>query len=133
MKDFIKNKIVEMIANEDTFTMYSGITLKKWDEIWKNKNLINKLTNVTSDIDFASDYSYNFETGTYEDLVIEISNIPIDAFVGYRRNSYKNDDDFHNISNFDKNKKINIINKYSLFLVDLYNYMDTIKVKLIKT
>jgi hypothetical protein len=56
--------------------MYSGISLSKWEEIWKNKNLKDMPTNVTSNIHFAFDYSYDFKTGNYEDVVVEISNIP---------------------------------------------------------
>ena len=45
------------------FTMYSGISKESWNKIWKNRNLKDKLTNVTSDISFAYDYSYDFNTG----------------------------------------------------------------------
>ncbi len=84
MKKFFT--ILEQIISESeelTYTMYSGITQEAWEKIWQNKNFIDKETNVTPDIDFALDYSYNFKTGKYEDLVVEISNIPLDAFIAY--------------------------------------------------
>lgn len=113
--------------------LYSGITLDSWNNVWKNKNLLNKNTNVTKDESFAIDYSYNFNTGTYEDLIIEISNIPLEAFVGYRTKNYKNDEDYKIFKeNISEDKKIEIINKHSLFLLNLEKYKNTIKINLIK-
>lgn len=36
--------------------LYSGITIDSWNNVWKNKNLLNKNTNVTKDESFAIDY-----------------------------------------------------------------------------
>ena len=43
--------------------MYSGVSRKSFELIWRNKNLVNDLTNVTSDKLTALDYSYDYETG----------------------------------------------------------------------
>lgn len=113
--------------------LYSGITIDSWNNVWKNKNLLNKNTNVTKDESFAIDYSYNFNTGAYEDLIIEISNIPLEAFVGYRKKNYKNDEDYKLFKeNISEDKKIEIINQHSLFLLNLEKYKNTIKINLIK-
>jgi len=112
-----------------TFKMFSGISNDAYINIWKDKNLKDRLTNVTSDFNFALDYSYNFETGEYDDVVIEISNIPLDAFVAYRRNNYKDDDDFKSMNKMKSDKKIETINKYQLFLVDLFPYINQINIK----
>jgi len=114
------------------YTMYSGISLSKWEEIWKDKDLKNKLTNVTSDIEFAYDYSYDFKTGNYDDVVVEISNIPTEAFVAYREDEYSDDDDFISIDNMNNNEKVYYINNYSLFIVNLFPYKDIIQTKLLK-
>jgi len=94
---------------EKGIIMFSGITRDKWISIWKDKNLTDRLTNVTDDEDFAIDYSYNFKTGEYEDIYVEISNIPIDAFVAYREEDYEDDNDFHDMENMTKDEKYNIL------------------------
>ncbi len=132
--------------NTQGYTMYTGISLKQWENIWKDKNLTDRETNVTDDKSFAADYSYDFETGKYDDIIVEISNIPIDAFVAYRvgndtdeyydeeseEETYADDDDFHTMNDMTINEKKNIIDSYSLFLVSLYKYKDIISTKLIK-
>ena len=90
-----------------------------------------KYTNLTTDFDFAMDYSYDFETGIYDDLVVEISNIPIDAFIAYRNKNYADDDDYKDMINLSLDKKISLLNKKSLFIADLYKYKDQISIKLI--
>jgi hypothetical protein len=133
MNKFIDKILKEAVSEtEQSFTMYSGVSLDQWKKIWKEKKLTDRLTNVTSDISFAADYSYDFQLGKYDDVVLEISNIPIEAFVGYRKNNYKGDTDFKNISQLSYHNKIIIINKYSLFLVDLFKFKNQISVKLIK-
>jgi len=117
--------------NQTGYSMYSGITHENWNNIWKNKNLTDRLTNVTSDLDFAYDYSYNFKTGEYEDVAVEISNIPIDAFVSYREEDYNDDDDFISMENMSNEEKENIIEIETLFLVDLYPHVNIIQTKLI--
>lgn len=121
---------VDGIRN-DVYVMYSGVSLSKWQSIWKDKKLIDKLTNVTSDIDFAFDYSYDFKTGKYDDLVVEISNIPLGAFVAYRDSDYLDDDDFETMNNLSDDEKKRIIKYNELFLVNLYTYRDIIEVKLL--
>lgn len=130
----LKQLIESISLNESThlYTMYSGITKSAWNDIWKNKKLINKPTNVTSDISFASDYSYNFETGDYEDTIVEIQNIPIDAFIGYRKNNYKNDSDYKSMIKLSIEQRIDILENYELFLVNLYPCKSTIRTKLVK-
>lgn len=127
----------------DVYTMYTGISLKQWENVWKDKNITDKVTNVTDDKSFAFDYSYDFETGKYDDIIVEISNIPLDAFVAYRvgnesddyydeEETYTDDDDFHSMNDMTDDEKKNIIDNYSLFLVSLYNYKDIISTKLIR-
>ena len=116
---------------QPTYTMYSGITGEAWEKIWKNKNFIDKVTNVTNDEDFALDYSYNFKTGKYEDKYVEISNIPLNAFVSVRDRDYEDDDDFESIEGLDSEKKINAIKYNDLFLVNLFPYKSQIKTKLV--
>jgi hypothetical protein len=124
-------KLFETFENK-TYTMYSGTTMEAYDNFFKNKNLKDKLTNVTSSKSFASDYSYNFKTGKYEDLVLVISNIPLDAFIAYRNKNYRNDDDFIDMGHLSISKKEKIIETKELFLVDLYKYKDQIELNLIK-
>lgn len=128
------------------YTMYTGISLKQWDNVWKNKNLTDRETNVTDDKFFAFNYSYDFKTGKYDDVIVEISNIPLDAFVAYRalntgddyydgenqEEAYADDDDFHTMNGMSNDEKKNIIDSYSLFLVSLYKYKDIISTKLLK-
>ena len=121
----------KLFESNNGYTMYSGITNDKWLEIWKDKKLKDRLTNVTSDYDFALDYSYNFKTGQYEDLVIEISNIPLEAFVAYRDEDYNDDDDFNDMTMLDDNVKSSIIKSNSLFLVNLYLFKDEVSIRLI--
>ena len=111
--------------------LYSGVSKESWENVWKNKNISDKETNVTSDLDFAFDYSYNFKTGEYEDLAIEISNIPLDAFVAVRDEDYEDDDDFESLTNFSDDKKNNIIQSNSLFILNLKPYIDTVEINLI--
>jgi hypothetical protein len=117
-------------VNITTYTMFTGISRKLYDKIWKNKNLINKETNVTDNFSFALDYSYDFDSGKYDDIVLQISNIPLNAFVGYRKDNYKNDEDFKSMLKLKETRKIDILNTYSLFLVNLYKYKDIIETKL---
>ena len=123
-----KKKLNE--SPQPTYTMYSGITGDAWEKIWKYKNFKDKVTNVTNDEDFALDYSYNFKTGKYEDKYVEISNIPLDAFVAVRDRDYEDDDDFESIEGLDDEKKINAIKYNDLFLVNLLPYKSQIKTTL---
>lgn len=139
-----KQFLNENISNG--YTMYTGISLKQWENVWKNKNLTDRETNVTDDKSFAFDYSYDFTTGEYDDVIVEISNIPLDAFVAYRvgnvsdeyyddegeEETYSDDDDFHSMNDMTDDEKKNIIDNYSLFLLSLYKYKDIISAKLIR-
>lgn len=127
-------KLVDLLKENSTQTykMYSGVSLEAWENIWKNKNFKDKTTNVTDDIDFAFDYSYNFKTGKYEDIVVEISNIPLEAFIAYRVDEYSDDEDFNPMEELSDIEKQNIIKSYSLFLVNLYPYKNQITTKLIQ-
>jgi len=129
-----KIKLIDLLKETQTptYTMYSGISLEAWENIWKNKNFKDKVTNVTSDIDFAFDYSYNFKTGKYEDTVVEISNIPLNAFVAYREDEYNDDEDFNSMEELSDLEKQSIIKSYSLFLVNLYPFKNQIQTKLIQ-
>ena len=120
-------------SNQPTFTMYSGITGDAWKKIWKNKNFIDKVTNVTNDEDFALDYSYNFKTGEYEEKYVEISNIPLDAFVSVRDRDYEDDDDFESLEDLPDDKKITAIKLNDLFLVNLLPFKNQIKTRLIES
>lgn len=130
----MKTKYFEFVNEKSTpkYTMFTGVSLKQWNTIWKNKNLIDRFTNVTDDENLAFDFSYDFETGSYDDTVVEISNIPLDAFVGYRDDNYSNDEDFESMENMSDKEKENIIYSYSMFLVSLYKYKKVISTKLIK-
>jgi hypothetical protein len=129
-----KIKLIDLLKETQTptYTMYSGISLEAWENIWKNKNFKDKVTNITSDIDFAFDYSYNFKTGKYEDTVVEISNIPLNAFVAYREDEYNDDEDFNSMEELSDLEKQSIIKSYSLFLVNLYPFKNQIQTKLIQ-
>ena len=116
-----------------TFDMYSGISKEAYKTIWKNKNIEEHLTNVTSDFNTAYDFSYDFKTGTYDNTVIKICNIPLDAFIGYRGKKYRDDDDFKQMTKMKNDKKIEIIDKNELFLVDLKPYIDDIEIKLVNS
>jgi len=137
-----KQFLNENISNG--YTMYTGISLKQWENVWENKNLTDRETNVTDDKSFAFDYSYDFTTGEYDDVIVEISNIPLNAFVAYRvgnvsddyydddEETYSDDDDFHSMNGMTDDEKKNIIDNYSLFLLSLYKYKDIISTKLIR-
>jgi hypothetical protein len=139
-----KQFLNENISNG--YTMYTGISLKQWENVWKDKNLTDRETNVTDDKSFAFDYSYDFTTGKYDDVIVEISNITLNAFVAFRvvnvsddyydedgeEETYSDDDDFHSMNGMTDDEKKNIIDNYSLFLVSLYKYKDIISTKLIR-
>ena len=148
-KEFKRWQKLAGIIKEDTnnqHTMYSGISYDAWENVWKNKNFKDRETNVTDDKSFAFDYSYDFKTGKYDDIIVEISNIPLDAFIAYRvgnmggddydeeneEETYADDDDFHSMNNMNNEEKKNIINNHSLFLVNLYTYKNQITTKLIQ-
>lgn len=127
------NKFIKLNESfNKSYLMYSGITQEAWLNIWKEKKLGNKLTNVSSDFDFAVDYSYNFNTGKYEDIVVEITNIPLDAFVAYRSDDYDDDDDFNSMKQLNDLEKEEILENYNLFLVDLFPFKNDIETKLIQ-
>ena len=136
LKKFIKTTIREYLnENVDiskTYTMYTGVSREVWDNVWKNKNLKDRETNLTTDLNFAMDYSYNFQTGKYEDLVVEIGNIPLEAFFGYRTKNYRNDGDFKSMEKLSMVKKRIILDKYELFLANLYPFKEQITIKLIE-
>lgn len=112
-------------------SIYSGITKESWDKVWKDKNLLSKETNATSDLDFAFDYSYNFKTGEYENLAIKITNVPLEAFVAVRGDDYEDDNDFETLNGLSDKDKLNLIESSSLFLLDLVPYIKSIEVTLI--
>lgn len=113
------------------FKLYSGITKESWDNIWKDKKLSKKETNATSDLDFAFDYSYSFKTGEYEDLAVEINNIPLEVFVAARDEDYEDNDDFESLNGLSNEDKLKSIDSNSLFLLNLEPYKDVIEVTLI--
>ena len=128
----IREYLNENVGNSQTYTMYTGVSREVWDNVWKNKNLKDRETNLTTDLNFAMDYSYNFKTGEYEDLVVEIGNIPVEAFFGYRSKNYRNDDDFKSMEKFSTDKKRIVLDKYELFLANLYPFKERITIKLIE-
>jgi hypothetical protein len=115
----------------NNLTLYSGITKESWDTIWKNKQLLSKETNATTSLEFALDYSYSFKTGKYEDLAIEIKNIPLEAFVAIREEDYEDDDDYESLKDLSNEDKIKHIESNSLFLLDLAPFKDIIQINLI--
>lgn len=130
---YINNYKVFEDKEIEKYDMYSGITKEAWNLIWKNKKLKDRETNVTSDLNFASNYSYNFKTGKYEDLVVVIKNIPLEAFISVRDEDYEDDNDFESIESLSNIEKKRIIEHNSLFLVSLYPYKDIIETELIST
>ena len=107
----------------ETYTMYSGISLDEWENIWEEKNIKDRITNVSSDLFFAIGYSYNYSDGDLMKLrtVVKIDNIPLEAFVSYRNDEYDDDDDdFYSMNNLPDEEKKNILNNNSLFLVNLF-------------
>lgn len=118
--------------NSRKYTMYTGVSKEVWENVWKHKNLRDRETNLTTDFYFAMDYSYNFTTGKYEDLVVEIGNIPLEAFFGYRTKNYKNDGDFKSMEKLSIDKKRIILDKYELFLANLYPYKEQLTINLIE-
>ena len=117
---------------DNMFEMYSGISKESYKNIWKDKKINNRLTNVTSNFDTALDFSYDFKNGIYNDTVIKISNIPIDAFIGYRGERYQNDDDYKDMSKMRIPRKLSVLNKYNMFIVNLYPFKEQIKIELVK-
>ena len=67
-----------------------------------------KITNVTSDIYLAAGYSYNYDNGKLSSKrnIVEISNIPIEAFVAYRDDEYNDNDNFNSMNNLSDDEKI---------------------------
>jgi hypothetical protein len=129
IREFLNENVED---NSRKYTMYMGVSKEVWENVWKNKNLKDRETNLTTDLGFAMDYSYNFTTGKYEDLVVEIGNIPLEAFFGYRTKNYKNDGDFKSMEKLSVDKKRIILDKYELFLANLYPYKEQLIIKLIE-
>lgn len=128
----IREYLNENVDINENYTMYTGVSKEVWGNVWKNKKLRDRETNLTTDLNFAMDYSYNFTTGKYEDLVVEIGNIPIEAIFGYRTKNYKNDGDFKSMKKFSSDKKKLILDKYELFLGNLYPFREQLTIKLIE-
>tara|TARA_Y100001936_G_C16071723_1_gene671097 strand:- start:1677 stop:2042 length:366 start_codon:yes stop_codon:yes gene_type:complete len=120
------------MSKPENLTLYTGVSRQAWNNIWSTANLSQKLTNMTTDIDFAFDYSYDFETGKYDDLVVEISNIPISSVVAVRQEDYEDDDDFMNLNGLSFQEKLEAIKRHELFIIDLHSSKDKIVIKLIK-
>lgn len=131
MKECFVKKIIKESKEKRSYTMYHGCSINQYNNVWKNKNLKQRETNVTSDLTFAFDYSYDFDIGKYDDIVVEINNIPIEAFIAYRNDDYEDDEDFVLMDALTNEEKEEIINNYSLFLVSLYEYKDIISTKVI--
>lgn len=130
-------KLFEAFQNEnennDGYTMYTGITLDAWENIWKDKNIDDRETNVTKNIYDAFEYSYNWDTGEYEDVVVQIENIPLEAFIYARDDDFEDDEDVIYLGDYSDEEKIRLIkNAYDMFLINLNNYKEDIKVSLIK-
>lgn len=107
-------------------TFYTGLWNKEdYNKYWKDLNLSDRLTNVTSDYDTALNFSGD------DLMVICIENVPIEAIIGVRKKSYDGDEDFKDISLFPLNKKMEIINKSQMFLLELLPYKNQIKISLV--
>jgi hypothetical protein len=119
------------MLNEKMYTVYSGITLEVWRTVWQCKNLTHRETNVTTDLDFAFDYSYDFVTGKYEELAVEISNVPLEAFVAIREEDYQDDEDTESLQALSCDNKAIRIDQCTLFLLDLLPFKDVISVRLV--
>ena len=124
----------ELMTNRlaPVFNVFTGITEKAKKEIWEPKKIINKLTNVTTDYNTALDFSYDFETGKYDDLVAKISDIPIQAFQYYRKKDYQHDGDITYFEDKSLKEKWSIIKNETMFLINIYPYLDIININFIK-
>jgi hypothetical protein len=120
------------MSEPKNLTLYTGVSRKAWNNIWREAKLSQKLTNMTSDIDFAYDYSYDFETGQYDDVVVEVSNIPISSVIAVRQEEYEDDDDFTNLLGASLTEKLEALKGHDLFIIDLYSSNDKIAIKLIE-
>ena len=120
------------MSKPEELTLYTGVSRQAWNNIWSTANLSQKLTNMTTDIDFAFDYSYDFETGKYDDLVVEISNIPISSVVAVRQKDYEDDDDFMSLNGLSFQEKLEATKRHELFMIDLHSSKDRIVIKLIE-
>lgn len=116
----------------ENLTLYTGVSRKAWSNVWREAKLNQKLTNMTSDIDFAYDYSYDFETGQYDDVIVEVSNIPISSVVAVRQEDYEDDDDFMSLLGSSLPEKLEAIKSHKLFIIDLHSSKDKIVIKLIE-
>jgi len=55
LKQFIKTTIREFLNenvedNSRKYTMYTGVSKEVWENVWKNKNLKDRETNLTTDL-----------------------------------------------------------------------------------
>lgn len=107
-------------------TFYTGIWHKyHYDKIWKNNNLIEGIfTNATTDFDDALNFSGD------ELIVVKIDNVPISAIIGIRKNNYKNDDDWKDITHLSDTEKQNLYDKGGMFLLNLFPCKDHIQISL---
>lgn len=105
-------------------TFYSGISKESFNKYWKNKNLVDTLTNVSTN-------KWEAEGFSWDGTVIEIK-APLSSIIGYRKDNYYNDEDWKDVSKWDDLKKENLLYDYSMFLLNLFPYKDEVKIKLLK-
>jgi hypothetical protein len=105
-------------------TFFTGLYDKSaWTKVWKNKNLKNRLTNVSTSYQTALEFSWDKDFS-----VVEISNVPIEAITGFRKESYSDDEDYTILNN--NKERQQALNIYDMFLLNLFPYKTTIKTKL---
>jgi len=108
-------------------TFYTGIWSKEqYEKYWGKNNIVDKLTNVTTNYDEAVLFAGD------ENLVVKIENVPLESIVGYRRDNYKNDDDWVDVSNNSDISKQILYETAGMFLVNLFPVKDSIVISLAK-
>lgn len=116
------NKYLESINSN--FKFYTATTWKDYEKFWKNKNFIDRLTNVAGNKSDAELF-----LPEKDGVIIEID-APKSCIVGVRNDNYYDDDDWIE-TKFEKEKE-NCVYEYNLFLIDLYNIdKNLVKIKLV--
>lgn len=108
-------------------TFYTGIWNKEqYEKYWEKNNIRDQITNVTTNYEEALLFAGD------DQLVIKLENIPLDSIVGVRKNNYKNDDDWKDVSTYTDVAKQNLYEKGGMFLVNLFPVKNSIIVSLAK-
>jgi hypothetical protein len=126
MNNAIDLFLSEKLSNNSNMVFYSGLVNKEiYNKIWKTKNFVKgKLTNVSIDFNEALGFSWD------DSSVVKISNVPLEAIVGVRKDNYTDDEDYTPLS--DNISRIHELKNSSMFVLDLFLYRNIIKTELIE-